>query len=868
MVATRADTTDAQAENRMVDGYSAQPGVYDELIDAGGMVRPHWHGFLSGLAAMDAADMAESWSTAMRLIRENGVTYNIHGDPAGLNRPWNLDLVPMIVSSEEWSVLEAGLIQRARLMNAIMADIYGPQHLITDGCMPAPLVYANPNFLRACHGIAPAGGIYVHLMAVDLARAPDGRWWVLADRTQAPSGAGYALENRVVLSRTLPDLYRAASVQRLAGFFQDYLRGLLALTKSDQPSVVLLSPGPFNETYFEHAYLARYLGITLVEGADLTVRDDKVFLKTLEGLKPVDLIVRRMDSDFCDPLELRPDSSIGIAGLVQAARAGNVVIANALGSGVLESDALMAFLPSLSRAVLDEDLSLPCVATWWCGHDNARTHVENNLADLIVRPAFARPSVFGDDDDTHIGAELNGQQRARLLDRLGRNGVHHIGQEVVSLSTTPVLGHDDSGGYVLRPGTMALRAYVAVRADGSYAVMPGGLTRTSESLDARAISMQRGDGSKDTWVLTTSPVTPVSLFDDDEDRPAVRRGGRDLPSRAADNLYWLGRNAERAEQLLRYLRSLLWRFNDQASGAALGDRERRILQTLSRRGGIDRAVVKRADKGGIDQIGRDVSALVFQPDGPGSLGSTLAMLENIVLLVRDRLSNDAWRTLNDVSERFHEACARPRHSIDDGLRLCDAILMRLAAFSGMAHENMTRTFGWRFVDIGRRIERAEQTGVLLDAMMGARSGGESELLGQVLELADSTMTYRSRYMAAPRAALVIDLLLLDEANPRSVRYQLDMLERHAAMLPRGPLSEALSTESRIVAGAKARLTLADAHDLATVESTRKGERRPRLMALLAELAGIMPGLSDHITRTYFAHAASHRSATFGRPKDD
>jgi len=840
----------------LIDGYRPQPGVFDELMDENGQPKPHWQSFLSGLGRMSEMDMAESWSTALRLIKENGVTYNIHGDPEGLNRPWNLDPVPLIIAANEWRVLEQGLIQRARLMNTLLSDIYGPQNLIKSGKMPAPLVYANPHFLRACHGIQPPGGIYLHLMAVDLARSPDGVWWVLADRTQAPSGAGYALENRVVLARALPHLFRDSRVHRLAGFFQNYLRGLLALTKADQPRVVLLSPGPFNETYFEHAYLARYLGITLVEGADLTVRDDRVFLKTLEGLQQVDLIIRRMDSDYCDPLELRADSSIGIAGLVQAARAGNVVIANALGSGVLESDALMAFLPKLCRDVLNEDLELPCVATWWCGQNDARQHVLDNLNDLVIRPAFDRASVFGGADGSIIGAEMTPQQRSEMISTLSRRGVDHIGQEVVSLSTTPILGGSGTAHPTLRPGTMALRAYVAVNADGTYSVMPGGLTRTSESLDARAISMQRGDGSKDTWVLADGPISKVSLLGSDDAQLPLRRGGRDLPSRAADNLYWLGRNGERAEQLLRYLRSLLWRFNDQESGAPLGQRETRMLTTLTKRGGLDPEILDRAKEHGVDQIERDIEALIYEPTGPGSLGETLQVLESIVFLVRDRLSGDAWRTLNDISERFRLDCERKRHTVDDALRLCDAILMRLAAFTGMEMENMTRTFAWRFLDIGRRIERAQQTAFMLEAMIGQKNETESELLGQVLELADSTMTYRSRYMASPRAALVIDLLVLDETNPRSIRFQLDKLEQHAAMLPHAPHQEALSVESRLVAAAKAQLTLSDPYDLA--KPSADGRTRPALIALIDKLTITLPKLSAHITRTYFAHAQPHR----------
>ncbi|PWT84602.1 MAG: hypothetical protein C5B57_04520, partial [Blastocatellia bacterium] len=474
---------------RLLDGYSVVDSVHDEMVTGSGVLRPHCETFVRSLEALGRHEFASRWDSAKRAIRENGVTYNIYGDPQGMDRPWELDMVPLLIAAEDWSHLETAFIQRTRLLNLILADIYGPQRLMRAGMLPPSLVFANAAFLRACHGIRVPGDIYLHLHAVDLARSPDGQWWVLADRTQAPSGAGYALENRMVLLRSLPEAFRDCRVQRLASFFRaqrDTLT-MLAPGHQEQPKVVLLTPGPYNETYFEHAYLARYLGFTLVEGGDLTVRDRRVFIKTLEGLQPVDVIFRRLDDSFSDPLELRGDSSLGVAGLVEAARAGHVTVANALGSGVIETPAIMPFLPALCRHLLGEDLLLPSVATWWCGQPAGLQHVLAHLDQLVIKRAFPSESM-----EPVFGSKLSQREKASLTSKLRARPHDFVGQEQVALSTAPVW-HPNK----LEPRPLVFRSYTAAAGD-SYAVMPGGLTRVSSALDVPIVSMQRGGGSKDT----------------------------------------------------------------------------------------------------------------------------------------------------------------------------------------------------------------------------------------------------------------------------------------------------------------------------------------------------------------------------------
>jgi uncharacterized circularly permuted ATP-grasp superfamily protein len=449
----------------LAHGYKQPATGYDEMSVSPDQLRPRWETFMQSLSTLGSEELANRWRTTQQQIRDNGVTYNVYGDPLGTDRPWTLDPIPLLISPAEWRELEAGLIQRARLLNWILADLYGPQELLHGGHIPPALVFANPGFWRPCHGVSVPGKTYLHLLAVDMARSPDGQWWVLSDRSQAPSGAGYALENRIVLTETFPDLFREFQVERLASFFRSFRETLLGLSRSrrENPQVVILTPGPFNETYFEHSYLARYLGFTLAQGGDLTVRNNHVFLKTLDGLKPVDVILRRVDDGFCDPIELRSDSFLGVAGLIEAVRAGNVTVANALGSGLIETSAFMPFLPGLSRRFLGEALTLPSAATWWCGQAGALGHVRNNLESLVIKPAFPSKGM-----EPVFGGQLSLEERSRLLARIEARPFEFAGQELLNLSTIPVWS--DKG---LRPRRVVLRVYLAAVGD-SWVVMPGG----------------------------------------------------------------------------------------------------------------------------------------------------------------------------------------------------------------------------------------------------------------------------------------------------------------------------------------------------------------------------------------------------------
>jgi len=811
--------------------YRATPGFYDEVLGANEEVRPHWGKLAESLATMGHNGLARRWHDGRRLIHDNGITYNIYDDPQNNARPWQLDPIPLVMDPEEWKSVETGIVQRAMLFNTILADLYGPQRLLREDQLPRELVFPNPAFLRSCWGIVPQGGVFLHTYSADLARSPDGQWWVLADRTQAPSGAGYALENRLVTARVMPDIFRVSHVRRLANYFQAYRNALQRMVpvKRENPRIVVLTPGPYNETYFEHAFLARYLGYTLVEGADLTVRENRVFLKTLGGLLPVDVIVRRQDDSFCDPLELHSDSMLGVPGLVQAVRSGTVSVANALGSGLAESPAYAAFLPGLCRQLLGEELKMPTVATWWCGQEAPLTYVAEHLEDLVIKPTF--PGTVG---DPIFGAELSSGERERLIAKMRAQPGRYVAQEQVALSTVPVW----EGG-ALHPRHLVMRVF-AVTTGKSYSVMPGGLTRISASLSNMVVSMQRGGGSKDTWVLGEGPSPEFTLLRPPANPLEVSRATFDLPSRVADNLFWLGRYTERVEAVVRITRAILGRVFQEgdvarAAGLNLG---LHVLQALG-------FLPEQTGQGSPE---RDLVPMMYDP--ASGLAWNIHQVRRVAGLLRDRISVDAWLILNQLDQQF--SAHAPAEILQVGAaqdRLNHAIVT-LSAFAGLVMEGMTRGDGWRFLDIGRRLERALQMAELLRNSLALDSPADVGVLEAVLEIADSSITYRSRYLTSVQTDLVLDLLLVDEANPRSIAFQLARLQEDVDQLPASHNTIRRPPEARLALSLLTGVQLADVRELVRDAGA--------LESLFGRLIAELNQLSETLTRAYFSHSPQSR----------
>jgi len=792
-MAAVADTIEAPADAlaRLLSGYQPLAGIYDEMMDAGGQVRPHWQLFLMMLAAHGAEEMNRRFAVADRYLHDSGVFYRVYEDPVGVERPYPLSHVPLIINPVEWAALKRGLIQRAELLERVLADAYGPARIVQNGHLPAVLIAGNPEFLRPLVGVAPPGGAHLHFYAVDVGRGADGRWWVLGDRTQAPSGAGFVLESRLALQRALPEVYRGIRVERLAPFFQAFQSKLSGFNGQNDSRVCLLTPGPMNDSYFEHAYLARYLGLLLVEGEDLTARDDGVFIRTVSGLRRAEVLLRRLDADFCDPLELNAHSRLGVTGLVQAVRDGKVVIANSLGSGLVEARSMLAFLPALAPHLLGAELEIPNVATWWLGHAHVRAEMLGKLDTMVIASAFTDNLPGRSVGTATLGAKLDAEQRAQIAQAITERGIDFVLQEAVTLSTMPVW---QDGGFAPHP--FILRLYLARVRDG-WTVMPGGFVRIADGVDARALSLQKGGRTADACLLSEGPVAEITLLPTPE-HIAIQRASGVLPSRAAYNLFWLGRYVERAEATLRLVRALINRIADAGEAmAAITARVAAILAAWS------------AGPSDIPDARADLiaEAALTRRDIEGSLPRLTAAARSAASVIRDRLSPDAWRALNDLVAAI-DAPLAVGSSESLMLDRVETALRIIASFSGLAQENMTRLAGWRFLELGRRIERGILTCRFVREL--ADADAPDGALDVLLELCDSQLTYRQRYVMIAARAPVIDLVMLDPNNPRSVMHQLERIEAHLAALPRQVVDGRLSPPQQIAASIATGLRTADA----------------------------------------------------------
>jgi uncharacterized circularly permuted ATP-grasp superfamily protein/uncharacterized alpha-E superfamily protein len=814
---------------RLLSGYAALQGRYDELLSAPGTPRPQWAAFLQSLAQRQDEDVGDTLALTERAIRANGITYNVYADPKGADRPWEVDPLPLMLSAAEWDEIECGIAQRADLLNRILQDVYGPKELMSSGLLPPSVIFGHSGFLSPVQGIRPPGGIHLFQYAADLARSPDGHWWVVNDRTQAPSGAGYALENRLVVSRVFPQMYRELRVQHLASFFaalRDSVRHWAPRDAGDRagtPLFVLLTPGPFNETYFEHALLARYLGFALVEGSDLTVRDGCVWMKTVEGLKRVHAILRRQDDDYCDPLELRSDSALGIAGLTDCARRGTVMVANALGSGVLESGALLGYLPALCQRLLGEPLKLPSVATWWLGEPAAFDDAWKRLDRVLIKPlerSTREPAIFG--------ADLDADERVVLHARVAARPHRYVAQEWVHVSQAPVIerGH----GTALAARTVGLRAF-AVASPGGWRVMPGGLTRVAPA-ESRGIAMQRGGRSKDTWVIADAPVNATfSLLSRTVKPDDLVTSRANLASRAAENLFWFGRYGERCDAAARMLRIAIGEQLEDGEALAEGDGPVRVL--AGRMGLID-------PEEDAHDLGAALLRAATHPDG--ALAEQLRTLSRVAFNLRDRMSADNWRTLNRlIGDPVFEPDGQRADSLPQALAWLDRAVTSMMTLSGYVLDGMTRGTGWRFLSLGRRIERLANQCIALQ--VATREGRHHEL-DWLLDLGDSSVTYRTRYLVGAEWLPVLDLLIRDEANPRSLAFQLKGLVDYTAKLE--------ASHGRFASD-----VLAPGHAaLGRLEAAELRPESPVLSALLDQLLRTALQVSDELTLKFFSHAAS------------
>lgn len=813
-------------------------GHYDEMRTDDGAPRALWHSFFEWLGGNGFSDLDRRLDAVERQIRENGITYNVYADPGGSQRPWSLDLLPFIISEAEWSHLSAGIAQRAQLLNRLVADVYGPQHLLHEGLLPPALINGHPGYMRAVSRYEPPAGVHLHLLAFDLARAPDGAWWVVGQRVQAPSGLGYVLENRLTISRLFPEAFRGMQIQHLASSYRRLLDLLVRLAPGTDANkrVVLLTPGPYNETYFEHAYLARYLGVPLVEGNDLTVRDDQLFLKTLYGLEKVHAVLRRLDDDFLDPLELRVDSTLGVPGLLQAVRAGNVLVANAPGASFLESPAINGFLPAISERLFRADLLLPSVSTWWCGEDAARAQILPYLQDLVVKPTYPTLSF-----EPFIGTHASAGELETWRHRIEADPSAYTVQAYLPLSQAPTW---NSGRIVPRPAMV--RLFAIAGEDGSYHVLPGGLTRIA-SLDQQVVSMQRGGSSLDTWVESREEVDTFSMLPEQLHPQDLAHKRRPVSSRAAENLFWMGRYAERAENAVRLARLVLTALNaDDSSPPVMNE----VLRQLCVLRGLIAETTAAPVAGLRADFERSLIERLSDARSSTSVGFDIYALAHAAGQIRDRLSPSHWRLILAAGDEFFARLSAHAETASalETVPALEHLAMQLSAITGAQTDRMTRDDGWRLMTIGRQIERLATMSSTLWVLFSSGALAEEQGFDLLLEMFDSIITYRAHYQRRHEVPALLDLLVMDDENPRSIACIVAALRQHLGQLPALHAGAGNDLVSHLpLAGVGA--SLAD-----LCERDADGAWRA-VEALASRFSSISRVLSDEIGRRYFSHVA-------------
>lgn len=810
--------------------------VYNEVYDADGNPRPHWQRFLNALRIVPASEFDRRNAQAERMLRENGVSYHSMTDH-GLNaRPWRLDLLPMIITAAEWSDVEQALSQRARLLNTIISDIYGPRRLIDDGLLPPEVLYANPEYLRPFWDLQRADQSPLFLYAAELARGPAGNWTVMADRSEAPAGPGFALENRIVSSRSMPSAFKQIPVERLAPFFSRLQNAVRrrAPRLSDSSRIVLLSSGASHPYFFEDVYLARYLGFTMAEGGDLAVRNDIVYLKTLSGLVQVDTVLARCAESGLDPLELGGVAAHGVPGLLNAMRCGNVTVTNTPGCGIIGAPVFMAFLPALCERILGEPLKMPSIPTWWCGDSASRTLVLDRLDDLVLKPAFQKSG-----GEEIIVSELTAAERSRIMDRLRAEPWSWVAQEKISRSGLPVWA--GSGN---RCGHAAVRAFL-LEDEGSWHLMPGGLIRIAPNTGPMQLSVAAGDGSKDLWVLADRRVDPVSLLTPPDQPAELRRTSALFPSRVADNLFWLGRSLDRCDYLGRLIRALSERLIGESHVDLVEIRF--LARTLSEMGQLEPGFVLEGLETQLPTLSEALPAAVFDTGEFGSLAATVNELTRLASLVRDWISPDTWHRINVTRESFHATSSKDWYDLADVVSSANGLIGDLASVSGLIADGMNRGPSWRFLEIGRCIERAGTTARMMISTDLKRGAVSSSLLKTLVEVLDVRMTYRFRYRENIQRNAVFDLAITDDTNPRSLAYQMDRLVSHVDRLPGFEARPLRSEEMRLVMEAAHAVRMLTAEDLAASS--------PRVVLnVLKTVDDCMSRLSGALTSRYLVHS--------------
>jgi len=824
--------------------------TYDEMFTPDLSVKEDWQELLENFKRIGIDGLTQRQNDINWLLEENGVTYNVYNDPNGLNRPWNLNVVPLILQAKEWQKIEKGLKQRAHLLDLVLKDVYGERKLIKEGIVPHEVIYGHRGFLRQCDKIQYKIDKHLLLYAADLARGTDGRMWVVNDRSQAPSGMGYALENRSTANRVLSDIFAEMNIKRLSEFFKEFNELLLeaSIDKVENPNIVILTPGSHNETYFEHAYLASFLGYPLVQGNDLVVRDGFLFMKSLKGLKKVHVVLRRVDDVFTDPLELREDSHLGVAGLLDVVRRQNVAVVNPIGSGVLENPGLIPFMPAICKYFLKEELQLPQIASWWCGQEKEKNYVLKNLANLVIKPIDRTNR-----EHIHFGSQMTEEELAILRKEILKKPYHFVAQERISFSTAP----NYSKG-TFEPRNMVARTFTIAGKNG-YNVMPGGLVRVAPERGKLRVSNQRGGTSKDFWIIGDLKSEETANYSWNRKSAVSASGLDDLPSLTAENLYWAGRYVGRTLVNARFLRMVLKQMNtpEISSNQQTCSVKMNILyKAVTQMTGTYPGFMEKNKEGvyAIDNPLKEMMAVVLDRNKIGSLANSMMMFSNSYYSIRNLWSSDMWRVFENIQKLWRNLENEKEITVNKMIKTLNQLITRLIAFMGLIEESIMVEQGLLLYFIGLQLEQSMLTITKCRSLLVIKQSGQTEyeVLESLLSSHESLNIYRYSYRSYIRVEPVISLLLMDLKYPRSLTFQLGRLQKDISRLPHSQKSDALMHYEKYVFEAFSKLRLANSDQLATVKEN-DGNIRKDLDKLLEELSDLLFATSQAISNTYFNH---------------
>ncbi|MDD4330108.1 MAG: circularly permuted type 2 ATP-grasp protein [Aliarcobacter sp.] len=815
---------------------------FDEMFDTQCNVRPHWNEIKNGLDNAGIKQLEQKQTEIDWRLEDNGVTYNIYNDPEGNNRRWNLDPIPLVLTSTEWEEISKGLKQRAKLLNLIFKDLYTEQKLIKEGIVPAEIIFAHKSFIPEVFNFENKDYYSMRFYATDISRGPDGKFWVINDRTQSPSGLGYAIENRLTMNSISNDLYPNIEILKMAKFIEGFKDMLKSLSSSnhENPLIALLTPGPLNETYFEHSYISSFLDLTLVQGEDLLVKNNQLWLKNLNGLRKVDTLIRRVDSQYCDPLELKNNSQLGVAGLVNVIRKDNLSMINPIGVGILENIGLNPFMKNIAKFLLNEELILPQIATWWCGQKKELDFVLANIKNLIIKKIDRTDNI-----EVYFANKLNNEELKNLIEKIQNNPHYYVGQEIIDFSTTPSF----TKGKV-EPRNTVIRAFSYLHQE-KYHVMPGGLIRVSPSKDSLVVSNQKGGTSKDLWILgKDDDFSGNSIF---KNRSFIDSRLENISTKRAENLFWLGRYLTRSittARMIRFnLKSMLNlnRYDDHTNSKQTNKILNNALThlTMSYPGFLDAKTATLPIK--------EIISLIRDKNRAGTLSFSITMLSDLNASVKNLLTMEAWRIYEKMQKEWNSYSKKEISTNKEHINELDKLLIYLMAYKELIDESIFKEQGLILFDIGSKIEVSQLLISKLRSLLTLKLDKliEYDVLDSMLNSYESYNSYRAYYKSSLALENVLDFLVFNTKYPKALIYIINQLLADLKELPKNINNSHLSSFEEPIFKVFSMITLTNTQKL--LESQEDEYVYTQLDEFLSTISDLLTKTSDELTKTYFSH---------------